>query len=352
MSSAGVLSSFLAFFLIISAIASKYALSDEIVKVPTITFGQFDARAARDALTNLGVLQIVGIPKYDSARKVSLENLANCMKGSKTAHKSTMEDGSIRLSMGASSVFKDIRSTQELFSESGFGSPEMCVINSVGLREAVDLGVQQLLSSLDQLVSNEIRRPLSESENSSNRLVEYVMDPHYSFSDILKEGNHLEHFHTYHQGSGDKKEASTTNFDRSADDATIDFHTDGGLFIAMTTGRYNTDEDNPKKVQLPSSPIAETTVNKLIGSNPENTITDDEVKQRQRRGLYIQLPNGRIAKAVLSDDALVIMVGEAGARWLAPVLGSPLRSVPHALYAGLAQTGDAGATRAWYVYAT
>eukprot|EP01034_Spumella_vulgaris_P034689 gene34689-42786_t len=40
------------------------------------------------------------------------------------------------------------------------------------------------------------------------------------------------------------------------------------------------------------------------------------------------------------------MVGDGGARWLAPVLGAPLRAVPHALIADLKK--GSGATRSWY----
>lgn len=65
-------------------------------------------------------------------------------------------------------------------------------------------------------------------------------------------------------------------------------HVDGGLLIAMTTGYYAGAE---------ASSIS---------------------------GLYIQLPTGNIARAAFSDDALIIMVGEGGAKWLSPVLGLPL----------------------------
>jgi hypothetical protein len=80
--------------------------------------------------------------------------------------------------------------------------------------------------------------------------------------------------------------------------------------------------------------------------------------------LYIQLPDGTVVSPALSDDALIIMIGEAGAQWLAPKLGAPFRALPHALYAGLSSPqsiGDgvsaspeegkekmkAAATRAW-----
>jgi hypothetical protein len=38
-------------------------------------------------------------------------------------------------------------------------------------------------------------------------------------------------------------------------------------------------------------------------------------------GLYIELPTGVSARVILDDDALIVMVGEGGVRWLSPVVG-------------------------------
>ena len=94
---------------------------------------------------------------------------------------------------------------------------------------------------------------------------------------------------------------------------TLDFHTDSGLFIAMTTGLYISDTGD---------------------------MIDDEPN-----GLYMQLLSGSIVEVHTKDDALIIMVGNGGARWLAPLLGLSLRAVPHGLWVG--SSGQAY-TRAWY----
>jgi hypothetical protein len=64
-------------------------------------------------------------------------------------------------------------------------------------------------------------------------------------------------------------------------------------------------------------------------------------------GLYLSLPSGVVARAVAQRDSLIIMVGEGGASWLAPVLGKPLRAAPHSLVLDGALTSSL-MSRAWY----
>lgn len=122
---------------------------------------------------------------------------------------------------------------------------------------------------------------------------ENVMDPYKSYEDLINHGEHLEHFHVYHSKKNEESHEPTMNM-----------HTDNGMMIAMTTGHYD--------------------------------------KEREKgAGLYIELPSGAIASAGVRDDCLVIMIGE-GALWTNPILGSPMRPVPHAMIAGTTST------RAWY----
>jgi hypothetical protein len=152
------------------------------------------------------------------------------------------------------------------------------------------------------------------------------MLPSYeTYEALLSKGEHLEHLHAYfsspfhnstREESSHKNTAVDTKLRKPPDEsATIDFHTDGGLFIAMTAGLYKT-----HAASLDS-------------------------------GLYIRLPSGSTAMARLDDDSLVIMIGEGGARWLQPRLPTemPLRAVPHALKVAFPKmlAGDSVGTRAW-----
>ena len=48
-------------------------------------------------------------------------------------------------------------------------------------------------------------------------------------------------------------------------------------------------------------------------------------------GLYIKDTNGVSAHVIVPDSSLIVMIGEGGSRMLSPLLGHPLRAVPHKL---------------------
>lgn len=118
-----------------------------------------------------------------------------------------------------------------------------------------------------------------------------------TFSDIVKYGEHLEHFHSYQ-----KKIATvaTTTTESISTGTTIDLHTDQGLFLTFTPGRM--------------SPSGELT-----------------------KGFFIQMPNGDLEQVNFSDrDEIVFMLGDGVNQYVNNnnnnnKLGESLRAVPHAL---------------------
>ena len=95
-------------------------------------------------------------------------------------------------------------------------------------------------------------------------------------------------------------------------------HTDSGLFVAMTAGLVR-DE---------------------AGGEVSAEAVGDELV------LYIQLPSGVVVRAAAEPDALLVLVGEGAAEWLLPVLGAPLRAMPHAL--GGVGAFPARGSRSWF----
>jgi hypothetical protein len=283
-----------------------------------------------------------------------------------------MNDGTLRLSLGATSTFLlnhddhiALRSAQKEdhphpsttapVNEEAVEPPAVpfghhCGFESADLRVAVDLGTRKLFSVLDSLVKKTTTTEGEQEENQRKGIKNLKqarrpllsMAPSYAtYEDVLLAGEHLEHLHAYYSPSSPSTTSSSTDAGEAvrADTselelATMDFHTDGGLFIAMTTGLYQSSSS--------SSPSSTSTTAGQV----------EEADPTRLRGLYITLPttnNGgggdKIARAQLLDDALVIMVGEAGARWLNPVLGRPLRAAPHALYADLGTHSASASTR-------
>ena len=252
--------------------------------LPSFRFADLGASASDEvverlsiALTTVGALQITSIPRFREARLAALGPLAQCLwKNKEDANltKMVMPDGAPRLTTHAASTRG---------AASAFGSA--CGDSAAELREAIDAGTRQLLLSLDKA-----RVPAVA-----------VCAPYTSFEDIQRYGDHLEHLHAYY---------APQRITEGPELPSVDFHTDGGLFIAMTSGLYS----------------------KPLNSSGE--------------GLYLQLPSSEVVRMPSADtqESLVFLVGEAGSNWLAPVLGRPLRAVPHKLVAALPADGH----RTWY----
>ena len=230
------------------------------------------------ALTKTGALQIKGVPAYSESRKAALGAMADCLakEDESNVTKMTMPDGSPRITAHAAST----RGAATAFAST-------CGDSASNLRAAIDVGTRRLLQALDTARVSSVD----------------VMRPYHSYEDVQRFGEHLEHIHAYW---------SPPSSTATPAKPTVDFHTDGGLFIAMTSGLYSSAQQG--------------------GDDGE--------------GLYLELADGAVLRVKSSEtqDSLVFLVGEAGSKWLAPVLGQPLRAVPHKLVAAL----PSGESRAWY----
>ena len=74
------------------------------------------------------------------------------------------------------------------------------------------------------------------------------------------------------------------------------------------------------------------------------------IEPSSSNGLYIRKQDGSVARAELDDDALVVLVGVAGAQWLGARLAVPFRATEHSMYAGFPVSGaeeGTHASRAW-----
>ncbi len=258
-----------------------FVFSDDSFTLPQIEYADLVSMEKSaiykltEQFTFLGAIQIANIPKFTLARKEALEDLSECLHSDTSATKMTMKDGSIRYSAGAET--KD-----------GVRSPmsSSCGDASYRLRAIIDAVCRQVFAALD-------------SQMKGKNL---VMEPSYStFTDLIANGNHLEHLHSYFPPQDQNSPSINT--------ATMDFHTDSGLMIAMTTGYYSSG--------LPSS----------------------------KSGLYISLQD-RNVKVETKDDTLILMMGEGAKNWLKPVLGKPFRPVPHALFVDF-PSGTAN-SRSWF----
>lgn len=234
--------------------------------------------AALNELITVGAIEISNIPGYASAREEALRDLGICLFADDFAAQTTMNDGSSRRSSAALSI---AGVPQSMSSE--------CGLKSSKLRAVTDTAIRQLFYALDKSMDSSL-----------------FQDSDYKFEDIVKKGEHLEHLHAYYESIDSTEFIAGTK-------PTMEMHTDAGLFIAMTSSMYITE--------------------------------NHEIETNTRNGLFLQLPSGTIVEALVSDsDSLIFMVGDGAARWLLPSLGAPLRAVPHAMVGNMHH----GATRNWY----
>jgi len=230
-------------------------------------------------LQEIGAIQISGIPRFGMARQRALEDLGECFVTENAPVSVEMQDGSHRVSTGAISTHGIAEEMSHICGEA-----------ASKLRAAVDATSHLLFIALDSVASKKNTQHIP------------LMEPSYnSFKDLMSKGDHIEHLHAYFAPS-----KLTTDHNP----ATLGYHVDAGLMIAMTTGYYT---------NAPASDIS---------------------------GLYLQLEDGKKVKAIADDDSLIVLMGDGASRWLNPVLGKPFRAVQHALIADLPVGSQA--TRSWY----
>lgn len=278
----------------ILAILASTVTGTSVIELPSVSFTDLfhlDGEASHfsaQILTTLGALQIKDIPGYSEARYYALHDLSDCLLNDiETSSIVTLKDGTRRVSVGAGTAEgKPGRMSSE------------CGYDSAALRSLVHNTMRQLAQALDAVVG--------ESAGSGRgRSQQFVLSPYSTYAGLVDSGSHLENMHSYSFGkSMDKNNATST----------LGFHTDGGLFIGMTTGMYSDAEE-----------ICE------------------------ESGLYIKGIDGVISRVTADDSSLIVMIGEGGRRFLLPLLGRPLRAVPHKLELCVK---DASAlesvTRSWY----
>ena len=266
-------------FLLLSFLSLVIGIENNVFKLPEFSYLQFEdleiMKKLSEQLTTIGAVQIIDIPKFSQARIDALGNVAECLSSiqEKAVLKRNMPDGSVRFTAAA----KTVDGNREPMTN-------RCGESSSKLRSLVDQVAKIILSGLDKLHQTEDGKSL-------------IMEPGYdSFTSIFMKGDHLEHIHSYFPSQ------SIVNT------PTMDFHTDNGLMIAMTTGMI------------------------------KNTV------ETETSGLFMMLPSGEKVKVEASDSSLILMMGEGAAKWLKPVLGRSFRAVPHSLNLNKLT----GGSRSWY----
>ncbi|GKY90491.1 hypothetical protein MPSEU_000022900 [Mayamaea pseudoterrestris] len=248
-----------------------------------------------DALSVDGIVSITNVPNFDNYKNAVMQTMHTCALASKETKIHQFSDGTRRLTMASHTVLNGM---QPLKHES-----DECrefETASDEYRRSVSLVTQELANRMAVVTKEPLLRTASG----------YTFD---TLREVVQAGEHLEHFHSYQKLA---ESSSSSSANAAAATATIDLHTDQGLFIVFSPGRI-TSLDGADSV--PSS------------------------------GFFIETPDGSIAQVEFDDeDDLIIMLGDGVNQYVNPKLSesSPqLRAVPHSL---VVPDHDANQVRVWY----
>lgn len=247
-----------------------------------------------EALSNQGIVSVTNLPSpaREAAVTMAATQHACLMETSTSKQVQTFPDGTIRRTIATQTTAEGGMQKIDISNDHAVCATfeEASVIFRTTAQAAVNSFAQLITKGLK---TNE--GPLLHSK--------YDDEAFASFADIVVKGSHLEHFHSY--------QTSQTLEDQEHDKTTIEVHTDQGLFLAFTPGRW-------------------------------------ESTGVLSKGFFIQTSDGNLAEVTFNDqDELVFLLGDGVNQYVNDKVmdgAKKLRAVPHSLQL----EGDANDARVWY----
>jgi len=258
------------------------------------------ASAFVKALSETGMVSITGIPNSKTNAQV-LSALHECAEQSKATQEHTFPDGARRLTLATRSVPGAIQKIHHQVSTEACDSFNKAAAE---FRSTVATVTQAFADRVEQYYFGSLENQVKEGPILST----FHEGVFATFADVVENGEHLEHFHSYQklQGSQDEEE-------------TIEMHEDQGLFIAFTPGRFVNHQDASFRPGEGTS------------------------------GFFVTLQDGAIEEVKFTeDDDLVIMLGDGVNQYINDKIPDDkikLRSVPHTLRMN---SHDPSVSRVWY----
>ena len=273
--------------LLVLASTALFAPSSKPFRPPIVSLGDLDDHKSLAAALSIdGIVAIADIPNYASSRVAALNAAHAC--DLPASHK--FADGTSRLTTAADSLDSPLDGCEHL--------DDARSQTLMDFRSIVAAVTETFTDALSAVVGAD--GPALLSDASGER-------PYQTVSEVVAAGQQLEHFHVYSRAASN----------RTTDDAraTLDLHTDQGLFIAFT---------------------------------PALSVGGASGHHEALATLYVQRADGTTVEASLSPDTLVFMLGDGVAQFVTPnrpALTPPLRAAPHALRVHARRDG---AARLWY----
>jgi hypothetical protein len=279
-----------------TAAFTPYRLSyDELTMFESLDSGFLNA------LSTTGMVSVTGLPAPAKQALVTMVASQHaCLMEASNKQEQSFPDGTFRRTMATHTVAG--AGGMQPLQASTASSSEACDVfeaASVVVRQATQSAVRAFANHVNQALELKEGTPLLITAGNKARGEEPFPFP--TFVDVVENGDHLEHFHSYQK----------VKAPLSKETSTIDLHTDQGLFLAFTPGRL---------------------------SNGQLT-----------KGFFIETADDGLQEVAFeAQDDLVFLLGDGVNQYVNDnVVGSnKLRAVPHALQ--LEVYDDAHVARVWY----
>lgn len=292
---------FLASCLVLSKTAS--AFSPFRVSFDDLTSTKFaDESLESDfsgALSTNGILSITGLPA--AAKEAAMTMAATqhaCLMDSTNKQEQLFQDGTVRRTLATHSV-AGVGGIQLLAPKTSSPSQACATFEAASFtfRQTTQVAVSAFAKHVTQGFKTESGALLSTAGSVDKGDSPFAFS---TFADVVENGDHLEHFHSYQKIK-----------DSFEDRDTIEVHTDQGLFLVFTPGHLASGE--------------------------------------LTKGFYIESASGEIQEVAFeTQDELIFMLGDGVNQYVNGKIGTShkLRAVPHTLR--LDANADVLEARVWY----
>jgi len=273
-----------------------------------------------NSLNNDGIVSISNIPGLKELKRKALTKLHSCLMDDQESMldlEHTYEDGTIRRTK-ASFTIPGPGGMQSLFKEGT--DPESLSLSPVC--DGFNRNIRAFREKVHE-VTAVFARKLSYELQIDESLMQ-TEDGSYSFDtveDVVNEGLHLEHFHSYQN----MKPNDTQNLRPSiSESVTIDMHTDQGFFIAFTPGMN-------------------------VPLQPNSHEADLEKPTQVAQDFFIEMSDESVSQVSFTEeDDLVFMIGDGAKQYINPKINDEskmLRATPHTV---TIKNHQENLARVWY----
>jgi hypothetical protein len=292
-----------------------------------------------ETLQQVGMVSISNMPSsFQEAKRTVQQHLSACLQASTLTKSHVFPDGTKRSTLATHTTttitaavlnILDHQVVPSDYDDDSIGPAAAChqfEAASVIFREHVDLAVRSFAQRVSEYCT--VDDPVTTTPQHQPRpLLQGVEQEIESFDtmwDVVHHGEHLEHFHNYQPPLTKHKKDETNDMST----ATIDWHTDQGLFLAFTPGI-------------------------LIKTDASS----DDLASPKTDGFYIELADGRRPMVQFQNDDdqdsdqdhLILLMGDGMNQLLSN--GHPycnFRAVPHALFMPSIPEKTEAFSRVWY----